>query len=296
MSKTNDESRIKKDEIRGYSDYAKDTEGLNWTDSIVSIRDTIKEHSKGVQWQYIQRFIKSTRPMQVLDCGAGRCWASYLLAQAGCTVIAVDFNTDNVAGLGAGRKIIEETGITFHLVCADLEHLPFKEGIFDLAFGSQFLHHAFSLQKMLQEISNVLAIKGILISMNEHTIPIYMKDDEIFRSKHPAVASGVNEHAYHFKHYMSSLEDAGLDSITAFPYPYWEEYLKKYNHRKDGNSRVKCCVKSRMKSIVFRILYIMYRSVILKRFVMWIVRSFALTSFSFVAEKNVQKNRDRKKM
>lgn len=285
-----DEIRTKRREIDGYSSYARDSEGLDWSDSISSIMGTVARYAGDPQWEHARQFIQPKKGLRVIDCGAGRCWASYLLAVDGCEVVAVDMNMDAVAGLMAGRKITRETPVSFDIVCADLEHLPFRASVFDRALGSQFLHHAFSLERMTGEISRVMRTGGVLVALNEHTIPLYMKNDKEFRERHPAVASGVNEHAFHFGHYVRVLSDAGLECMDAFPYPSWKLYFSARRTGKQAARSVHATARRSLRTGILGVLTIFYRSKLLRGLAVWLVKSFAMTSFSFVAVKSERRD------
>jgi ubiquinone/menaquinone biosynthesis C-methylase UbiE len=280
-----DEVRTKRREVTGYSAYARDNEGLDWTDSIGSIMGTVEARACDPQWEHAREFLRPREGLRVIDCGAGRCWASYLLARDGCEVVAVDMNMDSVAGLMAGKKITQETKESFHIVCADLEHLPFRAAVFDRAVGSQFLHHAYSLERMTDEIGRVTRMEGVLVALNEHTIPLYTKDDTGFRERHPAVASGANEHAFHFRHYADVLSKAGFRILDAFPYPTWELYFLARRSGEQGTQARPAETGGALKRVAFGVLATLYRMKLLRGLAAWLVKSFAMTSFSFVAVK-----------
>lgn len=280
MGRNRDEAETKRREITGYTYFAKSIEGPGWNSSKTSIMSTVEERAADPQWVLVQEVLDIRPRLRVLDCGAGRCWASYLLAKEDCEVVAVDISRDDVTGLRAGRTLIEETGVRFHLVCADLENLPFREEVFDLAFGSQYLHHAYSLSRMLMEIVASVKLGGMLVALNEHVIPIYMRDDRKFRARHPAVASGVNEHAYHFNKYKAAITDAGLECTAGFPYPDWEGYFRQIGV---ASSR------SWLKRLLLRFFGAMHSLGPLSCLSRWIIRSLAMTSFSFFAIKKIDR-------
>lgn len=285
------ESNTKINEISGYSAFARSCKGLGWDSSIGSIMSTVTEHADDPQWAHILDLLSIRPGFRVIDCGAGRCWASYLLAKRGCDIVAVDLNMDDVAGLRAGRKLIEETGVRFHLVCADLENLPFREEVFHCAFGSQYLHHAYSLKRMLKEIANVLKPGGVMVALNEHVIPIYMSDDRRFRETHPAVGLGVNEHAYHLSLYVASMAYAGLKYTDSFPYPDWESYFGHSVKPHRSRQEERPTGRSWLKKLLVGFLGTIHRLRSLRGIARWVIRSIAMTSFSFVAIKDAKKRK-----
>jgi len=280
-----DESKTKRNEIQGYSHYGR--KKFAWDNSLENLLETVKQHERDYQWRHTLKFILPKKGMRVIDCGAGRCWASHLLAKKGCKVVAVDMNIDDVGGLGAGNTIVQGTDIYFARVCADLENLPFKENVFDLAFGYQFLHHAYSLAKMLNEISRVLKPKGRLVALNEHTRPIYTLTDKEFRVHHPAVANGLNEHAYHFSYYVSCLQKANLNLISAFPYPSWDEYFNRDLRIITRGLSFWEILRFTTKRAVMRMLSKSFQCNLFCSLSKWIVEQFAATTFSFIAHKSL---------
>src|SRR2546425_11144189 len=59
-----------------------------------------------------------------LDIGAGNCWMTRYLSEWGFDAIAIDINTSDADGLGAGQKFLDE-GSRFVRVRAGMERLPF---------------------------------------------------------------------------------------------------------------------------------------------------------------------------
>ncbi len=87
-----------------------------------------------------------------LGCGAG-VWTANL-SVLGAQVYHFDLSPNIVRNASQTAK-----GKTFGF-CADMNYLPFPDGVFDLVFGSMVLHHAADHAWLGREISRVLKTGG----------------------------------------------------------------------------------------------------------------------------------------
>jgi len=119
-----------------------------------------------------------TPGLRVLEIGAGFCWASREFADRGCDVVAVDITSYlKVADLYLKK------GLFFERVYSDMDHLPFKDGSFDILFAAATIHHSSDLNKTFKELYRVLKKGGKLILLNECFIGLFekpQKHDEDF--------------------------------------------------------------------------------------------------------------------
>lgn len=107
-----------------------------------------------------------SRPLKVLDLGAGNGWLSYRLAARGHQVAAVDLLTNPFDGLGAHIHY----DVAFTPVQAEFDRLPFVGDQVDLAVFNGSLHYALDYATTLAEALRVLRPDGRLVIMDS---PVY---------------------------------------------------------------------------------------------------------------------------
>ena len=103
------------------------------------------------------------RAARILDIGAGNCWLSYRLAQAGMQPIAVDLLINNQDGLGAARHYDSHVDRIFPRVRADCNALPFADAQFDLVIFNASFHYAEDYERVLSEALRCLLPDGRLL-------------------------------------------------------------------------------------------------------------------------------------
>lgn len=108
-------------------------------------------------------------PWRALDVGAGSCWISARLSQAGHRVAAVDINLDPDDGLVAAPRVL---GGDSHLerAEAELDALPLEPQSFDLVVCGASLHYAANLPRALVEMRRVTRRGGVLLVLDS---PVY---------------------------------------------------------------------------------------------------------------------------
>jgi SAM-dependent methyltransferase len=99
-----------------------------------------------------------TRPLVVLDLGAGNGWLSHRLAERGHAVAAVDLCDDPRDGLLAGAHFPTR----FTCVLADFDHLPFAGDQADLVVFNASLHYSPDAAATLAEAFRVLHPEGVV--------------------------------------------------------------------------------------------------------------------------------------
>ncbi len=101
---------------------------------------------------------------QVLEIGAGSCWASEWLGRLGYRAVASDINDDMLRigreRLEAHRRALPDFKLATWLVSADGESLPFKDESFESVFCLQSLHHIPSIRAAIKDIFRVLKKGG----------------------------------------------------------------------------------------------------------------------------------------
>lgn len=101
-------------------------------------------------------------PIRVLDLGAGSGWLSHRLASFGHAAVAVDRIDDDVDGLGACRHY----PVSFMVVQADFDALPFETAQFEVVILNGSLHYSGQPAKTLTEARRMLRPNGALVVMD----------------------------------------------------------------------------------------------------------------------------------
>jgi SAM-dependent methyltransferase len=110
----------------------------------------------------VERFEQAapSRPLRVLDLGAGNGWLCYRLNRRGHSSVALEWRWDDVDGLGAARGYAGHVEPFFPRVAASFETLPFPPSKFDLAVFNASIHYATDLVATLTEAVRVLVRTG----------------------------------------------------------------------------------------------------------------------------------------
>ncbi len=108
----------------------------------------------------------SSRPLKIIDLGAGNGWLSNRLAGQGHHVAAVDITTNAYDGLGSW--IYYET--TFKPIQAEFDHLPLADAQFDLIIFNASFHYSTKFEVTLCESLRILRPQGLLVILDT---PVY---------------------------------------------------------------------------------------------------------------------------
>lgn len=100
---------------------------------------------------------------ELLDLGCGTGAHSIRLAERGFTVTSVDLTW---RGVVAARERFREKGLNVDVVVADAEHLPFRDGAFDIAWTSLLLHHFPVLDKLPLELKRIVRRSVVAFEVN----------------------------------------------------------------------------------------------------------------------------------
>ena len=104
---------------------------------------------------------------RILEIGAGRAWASHLLAEDGHQVVASDILDDPCIGLGYALRRRERGDQLLACALAQAEALPFCSTAFDCVFCFAALRHIVDLERVFREVSRVLRPDGFFIALQE---------------------------------------------------------------------------------------------------------------------------------
>jgi ubiquinone/menaquinone biosynthesis C-methylase UbiE len=124
-------------------------------DSTAKIYD---ERYAGIQrkkYEVVKKYLPKSAE-RILDLGCGTGMFLEELAERGGLVVGVD---SSARMLGIARKRAGEVS----LVCADADHLPFKDGSFDVVVSITLLQNMPKPEETMKEMGRVLKSKGVAI-------------------------------------------------------------------------------------------------------------------------------------
>jgi SAM-dependent methyltransferase len=111
---------------------------------------------------------------RILDIGAGNGWLSYRLAKQGFYPIAVDLLDNDLDGLGAARHYLAHLPRRFPRFQADMDHLPFESGQFDIAIFNASFHYSSDYEKTLREVLRCVRRPGMVVVADS---PFYWREE-----------------------------------------------------------------------------------------------------------------------
>ena len=100
---------------------------------------------------------------RILDLGAGNCWMSFRLAQAGYMPIAVDLLTNSYDGMGAAEHYRRHLREYFPRFQAEAARLPFQDGQLDAVVFNASFHYAEDAETVLGEALRCVKRSGLVI-------------------------------------------------------------------------------------------------------------------------------------
>lgn len=157
--------------------------------------------------------INNGEGLDVLELGAGNCWATARLAEKH-RCIALDVFTDPPRGLEAADVFIDGRAVYFERVSADMRDLPFREAAFDMVYVSSALHHSENLEDTLKGIFRILKNHGKVYILNEPVQGILGKDRGNIKSEKD---SGFNEHRYSLRRWKDAFYASGFNYQILLP-------------------------------------------------------------------------------
>lgn len=155
--------------------------------------------------------LQPTKPLRVLDLGAGNGIASFAFAQLGCTVVAVEPDPSSIVGANAIRSLNDHLPPQYHIEVIESvgESLPFSNHQFDLVYARQVLHHASNLHLLLAQIFRVLKPGGRLFSVRDHVVNNDV-DLQLFLKNHLLHRFYGGENAFSLAFYREAILSSGL--------------------------------------------------------------------------------------
>jgi SAM-dependent methyltransferase len=142
----------------------------------VSGHNTEQWKIRSRSFSYLERRIlpalerKMDRRLDILDLGAGNCWMSHRLAARGHKPVAIDIFSDDDDGLRAARHYPAR----FPVVEAEFDHIPVRNGSFDLAVFNASIHYSADLKTTLMAAAACLRPEGRILIVDS---PIYARPE-----------------------------------------------------------------------------------------------------------------------
>lgn len=267
-------TEIYKKSIEGRLKFRKSKESpFEWCDTFEKLMKYVDSRIEEANFQKALEVLKLKGGERILDFGASMCWASYAFSKMGCATVAVDFDMNDTYGVLAGKKLIENTGVTFELVAGDCEQIPLKDGYFDIAFGSQVLHHAEDLNRWVSEVARVTKRGGMVIVIGEPKRGFFQSEEKL-KNCDKAVPFGVNEHFPSYFQYMSAFKKAGLVDIDMFPSGGWDSLEEQINK-----------VNNYLKRYAYKCAYLLLRIPLIGRIIRKSYLTFCYSGIIIIAKK-----------
>jgi len=129
-----------------------------------------------IRW-FKQNFDGRTRPLRVVDMGAGVGWLSGRLAMEAnelveaeghepVELVALDLSRDDAFGLGAAGRLRQGMDLPLTLVQGDIERPPFQRKSVDLLIYNASLHYAGDIGACLANAAGLLRKGGAVVIMD----------------------------------------------------------------------------------------------------------------------------------
>ena len=138
---------------------------------------------------------QASRPLTVLDLGAGNGWLSYRVAGRGHQAIALDIRGDSIEGLGTAEVFQNRCPGKIECVVASFDAVPLPDDLVDIAVFNASLHYATDLDKVLGEAARVTRPGGRIAILDS---PFYPNEDDglaMLAEKRQLAAATFGEHA-----------------------------------------------------------------------------------------------------
>lgn len=206
---------------------------MNWEETIQYI-NTQPEYKELVQFAYLDKdlplnverfrksdeynetkillseYIKLDSSTKLLDIGSGNGISCTAFAMDGINVVSVEPDPSETVGAGAIRQLKE----LCHLPNLEIhqgyaEELKFNDQSFDIVYTRQCMHHAYDLNRFVNECSRVLKKGGILITVRDHVV-FSPSDKQWFLDTHPLQKYYGGENAFSPEEYKNAFLSAGL--------------------------------------------------------------------------------------
>ena len=212
---------------------------MNWEETIKYIR-TKPEFREVVETSYfeenlslnVERFINSEEFKEtlnllkqyspdgktLLDIGSGNGISAIAFALSGYVVTAIEPDPSTTIGAGAIRTLKEYYKLENIIIKEEYaEELDLPSASFDVVYARQCMHHAYDLEKFVEEMSRVLKKKAILLTVRDHVI-FNQRDKKLFLKQHPLHKFYKGENAFRSIDYKAAFSKSGLTLLREIKY------------------------------------------------------------------------------
>lgn len=146
----------------------------------------------------------------VLDLGAGCCWTTRLLAEAGLKVIANDVSSEKFVGLASGDVYMAAGTPYFDRLLFDMcGPWPIGNASLDAVVAFCSIHHAHDLGRIFGEAARVLRPRGRFVFVDAGRALVAWPEERAF-GRHEAEHFHANENKHNVLAYRYHAKKAGL--------------------------------------------------------------------------------------
>jgi SAM-dependent methyltransferase len=200
-------------------------------DYYLALPDTTQDDPQASIWKIrrrtfsiLQKHLIPGTDLWALDLGAGNCWLSRHLAQAGYRVLALDVNVEGKDGLNGGDVYLKRGICTFLRAQASMDCLPVRDAQIALCVISGAFHYV-NIRETIKSVHMALKPGGQLIIIDS---PVYderksgmqMRQEQLadFKSKYNAEGEATGGAGYLVLNEMPvALTQAGFKTSVHWP-------------------------------------------------------------------------------
>ena len=182
-------------------------------------RLTAQWEMRGRTYRHFERNVLSrmereaSRPLDLLDLGAGTGWTCYRLALRGHHPVAVDLLNDDRDGLGAARHFFTKLPREFPRMQAEFDQLPFPGARFDAVIYNASLHYSSDYLQTLGEARRVLRSGGRIVVLESPVYKLREHGEMMRREKHAQFLAQFGTESDHVGS-VEYLDESMLEAIS----------------------------------------------------------------------------------